>query len=383
VSDQDNADAFAHAADQLEREDEDRTHQDVDQSAADLDQTHADSDQTAADVDQAASDSDQRLADRDQHASDRDQAVADSEERHAPGIRTPKEVAAAEASRAERAEATEERELTGAVRAKTTGRRLATAEVRDEVARARDLTATARDQTAQARDRAADARDHAAEEREHHAAEAHDVDEALGTLRTIRVSGASTRQQSALERSAAADDRDAAAADRQLAASDRGDAGLDELTGVFRRGIGELALTREIDRSRRGGHPLILVVIDVDDLKAVNDNDGHAAGDALLRAVPTAITVTLRTYDVTVRWGGDEFVCALPDMTRTAAVDRIDQIQRELEVLRPGATISAGLAELWADDTLQSLIARADTDLYQAKASHRKALAGRSDSEGS
>jgi diguanylate cyclase (GGDEF)-like protein len=367
----------AQAADQQEHEAEDRTHQDLDQSAADLDQTHADSDQTAADADQEASDSDQKLADRDQHSSDRDQAVADSEQRDLHGVRTPEAQEALDASRAEREAATQERELTAAVRARTTGRRLATAELRDEVARARDLTAAARDRTAQARDKAADARDCAAETREHHAAAAHDVDEALGTLRTLRVSGASTRQQSALERSAAAGDRDAAAADRQQAAADRGDAGLDELTGVLRRGTGELALTHEIDRSRRTGKPLILALVDVDNLKAVNDTDGHAAGDALLRAVPTAITVTLRSYDVTVRWGGDEFVCALPDMTRTAAAGRIDLIQRELEVLRPGATICAGLAELRSDDTLRSLVARADTDLYRAKASRKGALENR------
>ena len=361
-------DEVAQAANASAGGSDDQGHQDVDQSAADLDQTHADSDQTAADADQAASDSDQRLADRDQHASDRDQAVADSESRHDRGARSSEELEAVEASRAEREAATHERELATAIRARTTGRRLLTAEMRDDLARARDLTAAARDRTAQARDRAADARDRAAAARERHAAVEHDVDEAVGTLRTIRVSGASTRQQSAQERSAAADDRDAAAADRRQAAADRGDAGLDELTGVFRRGTGELALTHEIDRSRRAGQSLILALIDVDGLKVVNDTEGHASGDTLLRAVPTAITVTLRSYDVTVRWGGDEFVCALPDMTRKAAIRRIDQIQRELEVLRPGATISAGIAELHVDDTLQSLVERADTDLYSAKA---------------
>ncbi len=374
MSDRGEVDEFARRSSATEQGAEDRTHQGADQSAADLDQTHADADQSAADADQAASDSDQRLADRDQHASDRDQAVADSEQTHSLGLRSPEELEALEASRAEREAATQERELTAAVRARMTGRRQLTAEMRDEIARARDLTAAARDRTAWARDRAADARDRAAETRERHAAVVHDVDEAVGTLRTIRVSGASTRAQSAHERAAAAEDREAAALDRQQAAADRGDAGLDELTGVFRRGTGELALTHEIERARRSGHPLVLAVIDVDGLKAVNDIDGHAAGDALLRAVPTAITVTLRSYDVTVRWGGDEFVCALPDMTRGKAGDRIEQIQAELEVLRPGATISAGLAELRAGDTLDSLIGRADSALYDARAGRRSAV---------
>jgi diguanylate cyclase (GGDEF)-like protein len=248
---------------------------------------------------------------------------------------------------------------------------LATAEVRDEIARTRDLTAAARDRTAQARDRAADDRDRAAEAREQHAATEHDVDEAVTTLRTIRLSGSTIRQQSALERRAAAFDRVAAAHDRELAAADRGDAGLDELTGVFRRGTGELALSHEIDRCRRDDHPFVLVMIDVDGLKTVNDRDGHAAGDALLRDVPTAIMVTLRSYDIIVRWGGDEFVCALPGLTTDATRARIEQIQRELQVLNHGATISAGIAELTPDDTLTALIARADKDLYQNKASRR------------
>ena len=60
-------------------------------------------------------------------------------------------------------------------------------------------------------------------------------------------------------------------------------------------------------------------MIDVDALKDVNDVQGHAAGDALLRDVPTAITSAVRSYDVTVRWGGDEFVCSLYDVSLEVA----------------------------------------------------------------
>ncbi len=155
-----------------------------------------------------------------------------------------------------------------------------------------------------------------------------------------------------------------AAVDRQHAASDPSYASLDELTGVFAREAGELALVREIDRARRSGRSLVLAVIDIDALQEVNDNLGHAAGDALLRDVPTAITSTLRSYDVTVRWGGDAFVCGLSDVTLAAASDRIAEIQQVLEARRPRASVSAGLAELEETDTLESLIARADADLY-------------------
>jgi diguanylate cyclase (GGDEF)-like protein len=126
-------------------------------------------------------------------------------------------------------------------------------------------------------------------------------------------------------------------------------------------------LTHEIGRSRRTDRPLVLAIIDVDGLKAVNDQHGHAAGDALLRDVAGAILSTMRSYDVTVRWGGDEFVCALSDVTLDVASDRVAEIQSDLEERRPGASISAGLAALHPEDTLEPLIARADDALYRAK----------------
>lgn len=236
------------------------------------------------------------------------------------------------------------------------------------MARVRDLTAAARDRTAQARDRAADARDKAAVARERQALRSGSLDDSMLALRGPRALGASIRRESARERIAARSDREAAAGDRERAAADRGHADLDELTGVFRRGAGELALTHEIERSRRFGRSVVVAMIDVDALKDVNDVQGHAAGDALLRDVPTAITSAVRSYDVTVRWGGDEFVCSLYDVSLEVASRRLAEIQRALEALRPGASISAGLAMLADDDTLESVVARADAALYRTKA---------------
>jgi diguanylate cyclase (GGDEF)-like protein len=132
-----------------------------------------------------------------------------------------------------------------------------------------------------------------------------------------------------------------------------------------RRGPGELALTHEIQRSRGFGRPLVLAIVDVDALKDVNDTQGHAAGDALLRH---GHHLDAAAYDVTVRWGGDEFVCALYDASLEVASHRVADIQNALEALRPGASISAGLALLADDDTLESAIARADSALYRSKA---------------
>ena len=107
--------------------------------------------------------------------------------------------------------------------------------------------------------------------------------------------------------------------------------------------------------------------MDVDELKAVNDEHGHAAGDALLRDVAAAIASKMRSYNVTVRWGGDEFVCSLSHVSLDVASGRIAEVEQALEARRSGASISAGLAQ-FAGDTLEELIARADASLYAAKA---------------
>lgn len=310
-------------------------------------------------------DADQKAADLGPRPHDRDKAAADWERSHTRGA--PLDVLAREESRVAHDAATRERHSTAAGRSRATVQRLASAAGGDEVARVRDLTAAARDRTADARDAAMDAGDRAADVAETLAADAGTVDPANGSLKLLRRSAADIRRDAAAERRAAAVDRVAAAADRERAASDRRYAGLDELTGIFRRGTGELALTHEIGRSRRSGRPLVLAIIDVDGLKAVNDKQGHAAGDALLRDVAGAILSTMRSYDVTVRWGGDEFVCALSDVTIEVASERVAEIQNALEQRRPGSSISAGLAQLGEEDIVERLIARADEALYRAK----------------
>ncbi len=213
------------------------------------------------------------------------------------------------------------------------------------------------------------ARDRAVEARERQAVASGEVDASLSALRPLRLAAESVRKESAVERDLAAVDCRAAATDRRRAAADSRDADLDDLTGVCRLAMGELTVSREIDRSRRSGRSLFVALIDIDALKAVNDGEGHAAGDQLLRHVAAAIASTLRSYDITVRWGGDEFVCALSDVTLEVASERLVAIRRAIERSRPEATISAGLAELEDGDTLESLVARADAALYRARAS--------------
>ena len=145
------------------------------------------------------------------------------------------------------------------------------------------------------------------------------------------------------------------------------DAHFDELTGTYRRTMGTVALQAEIDRVQRSHGRLVLAFVDVDALKAHNDREGHAAGDELLLDVVTSIRSQLRSYDPVVRFGGDEFVCALANADLRYARGRFRDIQTKLEEHHPGASISTGFAQLETGDTLETLIARGDAALQQAK----------------
>ncbi len=118
-----------------------------------------------------------------------------------------------------------------------------------------------------------------------------------------------------------------------------------------------------MDRACRIPEPLAIAFIDVDGLKAVNDADGHAAGDTLLIAVADALRACLRSYDLIVRVGGDEFVCALPNMELDAVRERFVEASAALALSAPGGSITVGLTELAEGDFPSDVIARADADL--------------------
>ena len=192
-------------------------------------------------------------------------------------------------------------------------KRPATALDRTRLAVQRDESAHRRDLSAIARDRSADARDRAAARRES-TLPTQDAD------RRVKRALSGLRSAAALDRAAAAADRERAAADREAAAIDRRQsrvdlarAHLDDLTGVYSRGLGQETLRNEVARAHREAHPFTLAFLDVDGLKALNDSNGHAAGDEFLRAVAAAIRLKLRAYDPVVRVGGDEFVCGFVD----------------------------------------------------------------------
>lgn len=358
------------AAAALERERDERALRENEQTLADLDQTRSECDQQDAEDDQASSDLDQELSDRDQHASDRDQVAADWQQAHATVSATVGQ--AYDHSRLDRDAGTAERRRTARARARSAASRALTAARRDQLARLRDVASDKRDRIAQARDDAADARDRAAVARERRADVAALPSKLLSELREVREQGREFRHQAALERLRAAADREAAAEDRRDAARERRLTGEDELTGALLRGAGEAALAGEIGRARHSGHALTISIIDVDRLTAINDVHGHAVGDRLLRDLAAAIAAALRPYDLIVRWGGDEFLLAMPESTTPEARRRVAAIQDALTEHATTATVSAGHAQLQPADTLESLLARAHVALDAAKRSSER-----------
>jgi diguanylate cyclase (GGDEF)-like protein len=109
--------------------------------------------------------------------------------------------------------------------------------------------------------------------------------------------------------------------------------------------------------------------VDVDELKPVNDRDGHAAGDRVLQTVVRLIRARLRSFDPVIRYGGDEFVCVLGGTDVAEAERRFASISSAIEA-EAGVSISVGFAVLGTADTPEQLTARADEAMLEVKRSH-------------
>lgn len=157
-------------------------------------------------------------------------------------------------------------------------------------------------------------------------------------------------------------------------AEERVASGTDALTGLLnRRGLFR-AFDVEAERARRYGHPMSLILFDLDHFKQINDRLGHASGDRVLRAVGEEIRRTLRPADVMGRWGGEEFVVLLPETGLSAAVDVAERLRYLVSGLRSEAgplSASFGVAPFSETDNLGTLVRRADRALYEAKRAGR------------
>lgn len=141
----------------------------------------------------------------------------------------------------------------------------------------------------------------------------------------------------------------------------------DPLTGCFNRRV----FRDLVDDLRRGDGPRegTVVMLDMDGLKAINDRDGHAAGDAAIRTMADAIRAKTRNTDLAVRWGGDEFLVVLPGLSEAEGSARRDQITAGIAA--GGLSASTGVAAYSGTVDIMSAVETADASMYAVKAQRR------------
>ena len=159
---------------------------------------------------------------------------------------------------------------------------------------------------------------------------------------------------------------------------------IDPLTQLFNRGFFFAALEREIARSARTGRGFCLLMMDLDELKVINDRLGHFHGDRVLRAVGEVVNEGVRRIDTAARYGGDEFVCLLPETDPTGAFVLAEKIRigvAELELALPESDVKPSLSVgvvSYPDDgtTADELMISADGAMYASKRAGKNRVTG-------
>jgi len=149
----------------------------------------------------------------------------------------------------------------------------------------------------------------------------------------------------------------------------------DSLTGLYNRRYLDDMLERELPRAQRHGYPVSIVLVDIDNFKSLNDTCGHQAGDAFLRALAAMLNDGVRAGDVVCRWGGEEFVLVLPNMSLEDARQRAESWRETIGGMRVRfgefelkSTVSMGIAAYPGNGLAPAeLLRAADEALYRAK----------------
>lgn len=147
----------------------------------------------------------------------------------------------------------------------------------------------------------------------------------------------------------------------------------DELTGLANRREFETFFENTMNRYARTRDPFSIIMLDLDDFKLVNDDYGHIEGDRVLKSIANIARLNIRSADILARWGGDEFiVLTLSDLDQAIQVaERIRkavvQANAGLETWKPRITISCGIAQFCEGDTLDDLVKKADSAMYESK----------------
>lgn len=155
----------------------------------------------------------------------------------------------------------------------------------------------------------------------------------------------------------------------------------DGLTGLFNHRFIFERLEEETAKVARYGRPLSIIMLDIDNFKAVNDTFGHRAGDEVILSVAHAIMACIRKTDVAGRYGGEEFLVLLPETDLASAKVVAEKIrstvaQLSFEIKDLAITISAGVAEAQQGESYEAFINRADANLYRAKRSGKNRVEG-------
>lgn len=155
----------------------------------------------------------------------------------------------------------------------------------------------------------------------------------------------------------------------------------DGLTGLYNRRYMEDALERLVDASGSDGPVASIVMVDLDHFKSINDSQGHALGDSILREVGSLMLAGLRKTDVACRYGGEELVLVLPNCDHSSALQRAEAVRTRIESLSDHygfqITASLGVATTRQNGgTVAELMAAADAALYGAKAAGRNTVVG-------
>jgi len=148
-------------------------------------------------------------------------------------------------------------------------------------------------------------------------------------------------------------------------------ADLDALTNLHNRRFFHDTLAREVARAQRYDRRLALVILDIDDFKAINERVGHLAGDSVLAGLAERVRAAVRSADIACRVGGDEFAVILPESALADAEQLYRRLQLAVSTRPTGAAdrlyLSAGIAELKPGDDAASFFERADEALFRAK----------------
>jgi len=153
----------------------------------------------------------------------------------------------------------------------------------------------------------------------------------------------------------------------------------DPLTGALSRNGLEKFTSVEIEKSIRHSVPLSLMMLDIDDFKGINDSFGHVYGDSVLSWLVESVRMIIRSTDQVIRWGGDEFLIVLPEVTLEGAesmAERIlDHLKKRTIEERAEITVSIGITSFLGDgDDIDRMIHRADSALYEAKSKGKNRL---------